>query len=37
METLRRAGLHEVEPEQRLRARIVEGRKGPLAVMVEQD
>lgn len=37
METLRRAGLHEVEPEQRLKARIVEGRKGPLAVMVEQD
>lgn len=37
METLRRAGLHEVEPEQRLRARIVAGRKGPLAVMVEQD
>lgn len=37
METLRRAGLHEVEPEQRLRARIVEGRKGPLAVAVEQD
>lgn len=37
METLRRAGLHEVEPEQRLRARIVEGRKGPLAVVVEQD
>ena len=37
METLRRAGLHEVEPDQRLRARIVEGRKGPLAVAVEQD
>jgi CspA family cold shock protein len=37
METLRRAGLHEVEPEQRLRARIVAGRKGPLAVAVEQD
>ena len=36
METLRRAGLHEVEPDQRLRARIVEGRKGPLAVAVEQ-
>lgn len=32
METLRRAGIVEVEPEQRLRARIVEGRKGPLAV-----
>jgi cold shock protein len=37
METLRRAGLQEVEPDQRLRARIVEGRKGPLAVVVEQD
>ena len=36
METLRRAGLHEVEPDQRLRARIVSGRKGPLAVAVEQ-
>jgi len=35
METLRRAGLHEVEPDQPLRARIVEGRKGPLAVAVE--
>lgn len=37
METLRRAGLAEVEPDQRLQARIVEGRKGPLAVVVEQD
>ncbi len=37
METLRRAGLQEVEPDQRLRARIVEGRKGPLAVAVEED
>ncbi|MES2054994.1 MAG: cold-shock protein [Pseudomonadota bacterium] len=36
METLRRAGLIEVEPDQRLRARIVEGRKGPLAVAVEE-
>ena len=35
METLRRAGVVEVEPAQRLRARIVEGRKGPLAVEVE--
>ena len=34
METLRRADIGEVEPEQRLRARIVEGRKGPLAVSV---
>lgn len=37
METLRRAGLNEVEPDQRLRARIVDGRKGPLAVAVAQD
>lgn len=36
METLRRAGLVEVEPDQPLRARIVEGRKGPLAVAVEE-
>jgi len=35
METLRRGGLGEVEPDQPLRARIVEGRKGPLAVVVE--
>jgi CspA family cold shock protein len=34
METLRRAGLADVEPEQRLRARVVQGRKGPLAVGV---
>ncbi|WP_298811987.1 cold shock protein [uncultured Sphingomonas sp.] len=34
METLRRAGVAEVEPEQPLRARIVDGRKGPLAVAV---
>ncbi len=37
METLRRAGLGEVEPDQPLFARIVEGRKGPLAVAVEAD
>lgn len=37
METLRRAGLAEVEPDQRLRARIVDGRKGPLAVAVDRD
>lgn len=36
METLRRAGLMGVEPEQHLRARIVDGRKGPLAVSVEE-
>jgi CspA family cold shock protein len=35
METLRRGGLAEVEPDQPLQARIVEGRKGPLAVVVE--
>jgi CspA family cold shock protein len=35
METLRRAGVGAIEPEQRLRARIVAGRKGPLAVSVE--
>jgi CspA family cold shock protein len=34
METLRRAGLDEVEPEQPLTARIVDGGKGPLAVVV---
>ncbi|MBY0284822.1 MAG: cold shock domain-containing protein [Sphingomonas sp.] len=37
METLRRAGIGEVEPGQPLRARIVDGRKGPLAVAVEQE
>lgn len=35
METLRRAGLAEVEPEQLLSARIVDGGKGPLAVLVQ--
>ncbi|AXJ96012.1 MULTISPECIES: cold-shock protein [unclassified Sphingomonas] len=35
METLRRAGIAVIEPEQPLRARIVDGRKGPLAVVVE--
>ena len=35
METLRRAGLGEVEPEQMLSARIVDGAKGPLAVLVQ--
>lgn len=34
METLRRAGVIDVEPEQRLRARVVRGKKGPLAVAV---
>jgi len=37
IETLRRGGVGEVEPDQPLRARIVEARKGPLAVAVEQD
>lgn len=36
METLRRAEIYDVEPDQPLRARIVEGEKGPLAVVVEQ-
>jgi CspA family cold shock protein len=35
METVRRANLGEIEPDQPLRARIAEGRKGPLAVVVE--
>ncbi len=37
METLRRGGIETVEPDQGLRARIVDGRKGPLAVAVEED
>ena len=37
METLRRAEIAAIEPEQRLRARIVAGRKGPLAVSVEKE
>lgn len=37
METLRRANIGEVEPDQPLRARIVDGRKGPMAVVVEQE
>ena len=35
METLRRGEVQAVEPDQPLRARVVEGRKGPLAVAVE--
>lgn len=35
METIRRAGLPDLEPDQRLLARIAQGRKGPLAVEVE--
>lgn len=37
METVRRAGLAELEPGQPLRARIAEGQKGPLAVVLEAD
>ena len=37
METLRRAGIADALPEDRLIARIVQGRKGPLAVEVEKD
>ena len=36
IETLRRAGLDEAEPDQPLHARIVTGGRGPLAVVVEQ-
>lgn len=36
METLRQAGIYDVEPDQPLRARIVERDKGPLAVVVER-
>ena len=35
METVRRGGLHDLIPDQPLRARIALGRKGPLAVEVE--
>lgn len=35
METVRRGGLADLVPEQKLRARIAAGRKGPLAVEVE--
>jgi CspA family cold shock protein len=35
METVRRGGLADLIPEQQLRARIADGRKGPLAVEVE--
>jgi CspA family cold shock protein len=35
METVRRGGLHDLAPDQPLRARIADGRKGPLAVEVE--
>lgn len=35
METFRRAGIVDVQPEQELMARIADGRKGPLAVAVQ--
>jgi CspA family cold shock protein len=37
METVRRGGLSDLLPDQPLRARIAEGKKGPLAVEVEGD
>ena len=37
METVRRAGIADLIPEQQLVARIAEGRKGPLAVVVSID
>lgn len=37
METLRRAGVAEIEPGDAMRARVVDGRKGPLAVVVERN
>jgi cold shock protein len=36
METLRRAGIIEIEPDMPLKARIADGRKGPLAVVIER-
>lgn len=36
METVRRGGLGDLWPDQPLRARIADGRKGPLAVEVEE-
>jgi CspA family cold shock protein len=37
IETLRRADIVDIEPEQMLRARVVEAGKGPLAVAVERE
>lgn len=37
METLRRGDIAEVEPDQRLQARVVDGRKGPMAVSVTRE
>ncbi|MFZ3484487.1 cold-shock protein [Sphingomonas sp. 3-13AW] len=36
METLRRGGIEELEPEQPIQARVVEGERGLLAVVVER-
>lgn len=35
METVRRADIGELQPDQPLRARVADGRKGPLAVAIE--
>ncbi len=37
METLRRGDIAEILPEERLRARVVDGRKGPMAVSVVRE
>jgi CspA family cold shock protein len=37
METVRRAGFADLLPEMRMKARIAEGRKGPLAVELIPD
>ncbi len=37
IETLRRADIADIEPDQLLRARVVETDKGPLAIVVEQE
>ncbi len=37
METVRRAGLIDLEPEMRMFARIADGRKGPLAVVLSTE
>jgi CspA family cold shock protein len=37
IETLRRADIPDIEPDQLLRARVVEAGKGPLAVAVERE
>jgi cold shock protein len=37
METVRRAGFSDLLPEMRMKARIAEGRKGPLAVEIVRD